>query len=62
MRSELSALIVSLAEIIAKLKFMQRELQRLEKQKRADRYPQRYPGRGCLASSLTYMAFLSLRH
>jgi hypothetical protein len=39
MQSELSALIVSLAEIIAKLKFMQRELQRLEKQKRADRYP-----------------------
>jgi hypothetical protein len=29
MQSELSALIVSLAEIIAMLKFMQRELQRL---------------------------------
>jgi hypothetical protein len=46
----------------SQLKFMQRELQRLEKEKGADRYPQRYPGRGCLASSLTYMAFLSLRH
>jgi hypothetical protein len=39
MQSELSAFIVSLAEIIAELKIVQRELQRLEKQKRADRYP-----------------------
>jgi hypothetical protein len=34
MKPDLSALIASLAEIIARLKFVHHELQRLEKQKR----------------------------
>ena len=37
MQSELSALVASLAEIVARLRFVHHELQRLEKQKRESR-------------------------